>query len=87
MSTSIEPTIVIVCGAWQRITAFYPFAHLLKDRGCAVHCVNVPSTGGTEVPLTGLSEDTKAIRVVLQPLIEQGEEVIPTYALGRRREW
>lgn len=76
MSASNKPTIVIVPGAWQRIIAFHPFANRLKDCGYNVECVGVPSTGGTELPLTGLSEDIAAIRAVLQPLSEQGKEII-----------
>lgn len=74
--TTPKPTIVIVPGAWQRIDAFLPFADRLKQAGYGVECVGVPSTGGTELPLTGLPEDIAAVRAALQPLVEQGRDVV-----------
>lgn len=72
-----KPTIVIVPGAWQRSAAFVPFANLLKKSGYDAECVDVPSTGGTERPLTGLPEDVAAVRAVLAPLVaEQGRDVV-----------
>lgn len=74
--TATKPTIVIVPGAWQRIAAFVPFADILRKSGYDAECVGVPSTGGTELPLTGLPEDVAAIRAVLEPLVEGGKDVV-----------
>lgn len=71
-----KPTIVLVPGAWQRTVAFLPFAESLKKAGYGAECVTLPSTGGTEQPLPGLPEDIKAIRTVLEPLVDAGKEIV-----------
>lgn len=71
-----KPTIVIVPGAWQLISVFVPFADLLKTKGFDTEIVDMPSVGGTQLPLTGLAEDIAAVRAVVQPLVEAGREVV-----------
>lgn len=71
-----RPTIVIVPGAWQLTSCFTPFADLLKSKGLDTEVVDMPSVGGTQLPLTGLPEDIAAVRAVLQPLVEAGKEVV-----------
>jgi alpha-beta hydrolase superfamily lysophospholipase len=73
-----KPTIVIVIvpGAWQLISCFAPFAGLLKSKGFDTEVVDMPSVGGTQLPLTGLAEDIEAVRTVVQPLVEAGREVL-----------
>lgn len=71
-----KPTIVIVPGAWQLISVFAPFADLLRSKGFAVEVVDMPSVGGTQLPLTGLPEDIAAVREVVQPLVEAGREIV-----------
>lgn len=73
---SPKPTIVIVPGAWQFTSVFVPFADLLRGQGFTTEIVDMPSVGGTELPLTGLDEDIKAVRDVVQPLVEAGKEVV-----------
>lgn len=71
-----KPAIVIVPGAWQLPSAFAPFADLLRSNGFDTEVVAMPSVGGTQLPLTGLSEDIAAVRRVVQPLAEAGREVV-----------
>ncbi|KAJ4396506.1 hypothetical protein N0V93_000725 [Gnomoniopsis smithogilvyi] len=71
-----KPTVLIVPGAWQLTTAFVPFIELLNKSGYETEIVKLPSTGGTELPLTGLPEDIAAIRAVLEPLVEAGKNVL-----------
>lgn len=71
-----KPTIVIVPGAWQLISVFVPFADLLKTKGFDTEIVDMPSVGGTQLPLTGLAEDIAAVRAVVQPLVEAEREVV-----------
>ncbi|KAK2615730.1 hypothetical protein N8I77_002464 [Diaporthe amygdali] len=73
---SPKPTIVIVPGAWQFTSVFVPFADLLRGQGFTTEIVDMPSVGGTELPLTGLDEDIKAVRDVVQPLVEAGKEIV-----------
>lgn len=75
MATS-KPTILIVPGAWQLPTSYEPFSDLLNKNGYEAGVVSLPSTGGTELPLTGLPEDIAAIRARLEPLVEAGKEVV-----------
>lgn len=71
-----RPTIVIVPGAWQLTSCFTPFAGLLRSQGFDTEVVDMPSVGGTQLPLTGLPEDIAAVRAVVQPLVEAGKEVV-----------
>lgn len=71
-----RPTLVIVPGAWQFTSCFAPFADLLKSKGFETEVVDMPSVGGTQLPLTGLPEDIAAVRAVVQPLVETGKEVV-----------
>ncbi|ROW08188.1 hypothetical protein VPNG_06890 [Cytospora leucostoma] len=71
-----KPTIVIVPGAWQTTGVYQHFADLLKQAGYAPEIVKLPSTGGTDLPLTGLTEDIAAIQAVIKPLVEAGKEVV-----------
>ncbi|KUI59066.1 Pyrethroid hydrolase [Cytospora mali] len=71
-----KPTIVIVPGAWQLTTGYAPFADLLRQSGFDTKCVTMPSTGGTQLPLTGLAEDIAAVRAVIQSLVDAGKEVV-----------
>ncbi|KAI3397929.1 hypothetical protein diail_10098 [Diaporthe ilicicola] len=78
-----KPAIVIVPGAWQLTSAFVPFADLLRSKGFDAEIVDMPSVGGTELPLTGLAEDIAAVRAVIQPLVESGRElVLLTHSAG-----
>lgn len=71
-----KPTIVMVPGAWQLAVTYECFGALLKKSGYAAKVVSLPSTGGTELPLTGLPEDIAAIRAVVTPLVDAGEDVV-----------
>lgn len=71
-----KPTVVIVPGAWQFTSVFHPFADLLRSRGFETEVVDMPSVGGTQLPLTGLPEDIAAVRRVIQPLVETGKEIV-----------
>lgn len=71
-----KPTILIVPGAWQLVASYKPFAELLTKAGYENQVVKLPSTGGTELPLTGLPEDIAAIRAALEPLVEAGKDVV-----------
>lgn len=71
-----KPVIVIVPGAWQLPSAFAPFADLLRSNGFDTEVVAMPSVGGTQLPLTGLTEDIAAVRRVIHPLAEAGREVV-----------
>ncbi|KUI72515.1 Pyrethroid hydrolase [Cytospora mali] len=71
-----KPTIVIVPGAWQLTTGYAPFTDLLRQSGFDTECVAMPSTGGTQLPLTGLAEDIAAVRAVIQSLVDAGKEVV-----------
>ncbi|KAB5580097.1 Alpha/beta hydrolase fold-1 [Coniochaeta sp. 2T2.1] len=72
-----KPTIVIVPGAWQTPLVWDAFRATVEKAGYppSIH-VPLPTIGGTQIPLPGLSEDVVTVRNVLEPLIEQGKEVV-----------
>lgn len=71
-----KPTIVIVPGAWQTTGVYQHLADLLKQAGYAPQIIKLPSTGGTDLPLTGLTEDIAAIQAVIKPLVEAGKDIV-----------
>ena len=79
-----KPAIVIVPGAWQLTSCFVPFADLLRSNGFDTEVVDMPSVGGTQLPLTGLLEDIEAVRAVVKPLVEDAgrEVVLLTHSAG-----
>lgn len=71
-----KPTIIIVPGAWQKPSAFVNIVKVLQDAGYPTVHVPLPTVGGTELPLAGLSDDVEAVRRVLVPIVEEGKEVV-----------
>ncbi|KAH8788139.1 Alpha/beta hydrolase fold-1 [Diaporthe sp. PMI_573] len=71
-----KQTIIIVPGAWQKPSAFANIVKLLQDAGYPTVHVPLPTVGGTELPLAGLSDDVNAVRKVLIPIVEDGKEVV-----------
>ncbi|POS75133.1 hypothetical protein DHEL01_v206467 [Diaporthe helianthi] len=71
-----KPTIIIVPGAWQKPSAFVTIVKALQDAGYPTVHVPLPTVGGTELPLAGLSDDVEAVRKVLVPIVEDGKEVV-----------
>lgn len=71
-----KPTIIIVPGAWQLPPAFANIVKLLQETGYPTVHVPLPTVGGTELPLAGLSDDVDAVRKVLVPIVEEGKEVV-----------
>lgn len=49
---------------------------LLQEAGYPTVHVPLPTVGGTELPLAGLSDDVEAVRRVLVPIVEEGKEVV-----------
>lgn len=71
-----KPTIIIVPGAWQTPPAFEHIVKLLQEAGYPTVHVPLPTVGGTELPLAGLSDDVDAVRKALVPIVEQGKDVV-----------
>ncbi|KAK4249482.1 Alpha/beta hydrolase family-domain-containing protein [Corynascus novoguineensis] len=63
MAAATKPTIVI-------------FRSVLARAGYESHHVALPSVGGTELPLTGLAEDVAAVRDVVAPLADRGDDIV-----------
>lgn len=74
MSTTTKPSIVIIPGAWQKPAAFRGIVERLSAAGYPTVHVPLPTVGGTETPLAGLDDDVAAVRAVLAPLVEGGED-------------
>lgn len=68
-----KPEIVIVPGAWQIEPSWALFRSYLKKAGYNVSQVTLPSVG---VSLTGLDTDVSATQAVIDPLLEEGKEVV-----------
>lgn len=71
-----KATIVVVPGAWQKPIVWDGFRATLKSAGYESEYVTLPTNGGTETPPAGLAEDVVAVRAALEPLVEQGKEVV-----------
>lgn len=71
-----HPTVVIVPGSWQLSNVWVEFRAILARAGHPAHHVELPSVGGTELPLTGLPEDVAAVRAELDQLADKGDEIV-----------
>lgn len=71
-----KPSIIIIPGAWQKPVAFEGIVNLFEKTGYPTVHVPLPTVGGTETPLAGLDEDVEAVRKVLEPLVNEGKEVV-----------
>ena len=76
MSSSSKPTIVFVPGAFHTPSHFAPVIELLQKSSYPSLAVSLPSIGAQAATGT-LTDDTQAIRSVLEKLIEEeGKDVI-----------
>lgn len=71
--TIANPEIVIVPGAWQIEPSWALFRSHLEEVGYNVSQVTLPSVG---VSLTGLDADVSATQAVIDPLLEEGKDVV-----------
>ncbi|KAH8655214.1 alpha/beta-hydrolase [Xylariales sp. PMI_506] len=71
-----ETTVVIVPGAWQTPAAWTDFCKTLNDAGYPTEYVALPTVGGTELPLAGLSDDVAAVQAVLEKLSDEGKNIV-----------
>ncbi|KAJ6114829.1 alpha/beta-hydrolase [Penicillium sp. IBT 16267x] len=69
-----KPTIVLIPGAWHAGSTYEPVAALLRAQGYPAETLTLLSAGGP--PSTSVAEDAEHIRKTLEPLIEQGKEVV-----------
>ncbi len=76
MSAPKKPTIVIVPGSWQLPLVWDEFRALLARAQYQSYHVNLPSVGGTTLPLTGLAEDVAAVQLAVQGFADCGDEII-----------
>ncbi len=76
MSAPKKPTIVIVPGSWQLPLVWDEFRALLARAQYQSYHVDLPSVGGTTLPLTGLAEDVAAVQSVVQGFADCGDEII-----------
>lgn len=75
-----KPSIVIVPGAWQIPPSWTNFTTKLENAGYETSLVTLPSVG---ISLTGLDADRAAAQAVIDPLLEDGKEVvILSHSLG-----
>ncbi|CAN8100547.1 unnamed protein product [Discula destructiva] len=75
-----NPDIVIVPGAWQIEPSWELFRGYLTDAGYNVSQVTLPSVG---VSLTGLDVDVDATQAVIDPLLDEGKDVVVlSHSLG-----
>lgn len=76
MGSIVNPTVVIVPGAWEPAKVLEPFAELLRGIGHPTEVVPLLSVGGTETPLAGLKEDVEAVREVLTKLADEARDIV-----------
>lgn len=73
--TTSKPSIVLIPGAWHRPKHYSPLLDALSSAGYDVHGVNLRSVGAP-TPVKDLGPDVAAVNEVVEPLVEQGKEVI-----------
>ena len=71
--TIANPEIVILPGAWQIEPSWALFRDYLEKAGYNVSQVTLPSVG---ISLTGLDADVSATQAIIDPLLEEGKEVV-----------
>ena len=71
-----KPTIVIVPGSWQLPLVWDEFRAQLARAQYQSYHVDLPSIGGTTLPLTGLAEDVAAVQSVVRGFADCGDEII-----------
>ncbi|KAI0387027.1 alpha/beta-hydrolase [Hypomontagnella monticulosa] len=74
--SSIKPAIVLVPGAWTPPSAYRKLVVALKAKSFAVHVPALPSNNGVRPPNSSHEADVVAVREVIQPLVDNGQEVI-----------
>ena len=75
MSAETLSTIVFAPGAWHLPSCFDIVRADLESRGWSTEGVTYPSVGA-EPPNKGLADDTAAVRLVLERLVDQGKQII-----------
>ncbi|KAK7995992.1 hypothetical protein PG991_015459 [Apiospora marii] len=73
LGAAVNPTVVIVPGAWQIDPSWTGFMQKLTGAGYDTKKVTLPSVG---ISLTGLDEDVAATAAVVDPLLDAGKDVV-----------
>lgn len=80
LASAATPNIVIVPGAWQIEPSWDLFIGYLEGAGYNTSLVTLPSVG---ISLTGLDVDVDATRAVIDPILDEGKDVvILSHSLG-----
>ena len=69
-------TIVFVPGAWISKAFYKPFLQALTSAGYDVHYADYPSFDPKDPSTTDCHADTEAIRAILNPLVDEGKDVL-----------
>lgn len=73
LGVAVNPTVVIVPGAWQIDPSWAGFMQKLTGAGYDTKKVTLPSVG---ISLTGLDVDVAAAAAVIDPLLDAGKDVV-----------
>ena len=76
MSSSTKPVIYIVPGAWQLPTTWANFITTAKEAGYPVTFTQLPTVGGTQLPLAALPDDVAVVQANLQKLVNEEEKEV-----------
>ncbi|KAK3950599.1 Alpha/Beta hydrolase protein [Pseudoneurospora amorphoporcata] len=71
-----KPVIYIVPGAWQLPTVWATFVTTAKKAGYPVTFNQLPTVGGTELPLAALPDDVAVVQNNLQKLVNEEEREV-----------
>ncbi|RKF60771.1 putative alpha beta-hydrolase [Erysiphe neolycopersici] len=72
-----KPSLIIIPGAWQQVTAFQNFVNILVKEGFSAEAIKLPSVGSTSAPpLPGLAEDIAAAQRAITQAVDKSQEVI-----------
>lgn len=74
--TTEQPTIVIVPGAWSAPAAYRKLVNALEAKSYTVHVPALPTNNGARPPNSSYEADVKAVREVVKPLVDDGNELI-----------
>ncbi|KAI0108422.1 alpha/beta-hydrolase [Daldinia grandis] len=74
--SSLQPTIILIPGAWTLPAAYRKLVDALQARSFTVHVLALPSNNGARPPTSSHGADVAAVCGIVEPLINDGKDVI-----------
>uniref|UniRef100_A0A8H7MY24 AB hydrolase-1 domain-containing protein n=1 Tax=Bionectria ochroleuca TaxID=29856 RepID=A0A8H7MY24_BIOOC len=71
-----KPTIVVVPGAWSTPAHYRKLVEALQARSFEVKVPSLATNNGARPPNSSFQDDVAAVRALVEPIVEQGNEVV-----------